>query len=120
MRPQSSHFRIFAILCEMIVLLCCVSLRGVPQIKPPRLIRGQIAAAHKIAKIPKKHHLVRAADYRSRLGLLPKSFELSEISLKVPSNSLGAFYEAGNICAALYSEALPEGANLTQGICGRA
>jgi 5-methylcytosine-specific restriction protein A len=63
----------------------------------------------------KKSLIVRAADYRARLGSLPKSFQLSEISLNVPSNSLGAFYEAGNICAAFYSaEALPETAVLVQ------
>jgi hypothetical protein len=57
----------------------------------------------------------RAADNRPRLGSLPKSFELSEISLKVPSNLLGAFYEAGNICAAFSSaEALPEADKLTR------
>jgi 5-methylcytosine-specific restriction enzyme MrcB-like protein len=51
----------------------------------------------------------------ARLGSLPESFELSEISLKVPSNSLGAFYEAGNICTAFYSaEALAEADKLTQ------
>ena len=67
----------------------------------------------------KKSLIVRAADYRARLGLLPKSFELSEISLKVPSNSLGAFYKAGNICAAFYSaEALPEAPKLTTGFAG--
>lgn len=48
----------------------------------------------------KKSLIVRAVDCRARLGSLAKPLELSEISLKVPSNSLGAFYEAGNICAA--------------------
>jgi hypothetical protein len=61
----------------------------------------------------------RAADYRARLGSLPKSFELSEMSLKVPSNSLGAFYEAGNICTAFYSaEALPEADKAHPGSAG--
>jgi len=60
---------------------------------------------------------VRKADFPA--GSLPKPFELSEISLKVPSNSLGAFYEAGNICAAFYSaEALPEAARLVQNLRG--
>jgi 5-methylcytosine-specific restriction protein A len=63
----------------------------------------------------KKSLIVRAADHRARLGSLPRSFELSEISLNVPSNSLGAFYEAGNICAAFYSPgALPEEALFIQ------
>ena len=68
----------------------------------------------------KKSLIVRAADYRARLGSLPKSFEPSKISLNVPSNSLGAFYEAGNICAAFYSaEALPEAPKLTQDLQAR-
>ena len=63
------------------------------------------------------HLAVRKADFPA--GSLPKPFELSEISLKGPSNSLGAFYEAGNICAAFYSaEALPEAARLVQNLRG--
>jgi len=45
----------------------------------------------------------RASDYVSRLGQVDKSLILGSIDLKVSSSdSLGAFYEQGSICAKYY------------------